>query len=121
MDIIHRNFALNATEDQISKRQQVSKQEDLLYGDPSIREKSLSKTRFTYIIFQEKIDKAIKNSVSWGRHFKKAINKFLKNADIVSEKFPDVESPDNEGERSKEILWANRVTEKWRRKCHPTV
>ena len=34
MDIIHRNFALNATEDQISKRQQVSKQEGHLYGDP---------------------------------------------------------------------------------------
>ena len=99
MDIIHRNFALNATEDQISKRQQVSKQEGLLYGDPSRGVAHISKTGFVYVtaLFQEKIDKAIKNSVSWGRHFKKAINKFLKNADIVSEKFPEVQTPENEG------------------------
>lgn len=49
MDIIHRNFALNATEDQISKRQQVSKQEGLLYGDPSRGVTHISKTGFVYV------------------------------------------------------------------------
>ena len=35
MDIIHRNFALNATEDQITKRQKVkAEQEGVLCGDP---------------------------------------------------------------------------------------
>ena len=42
---------------------------------------------------KEKIDKAIKGKVAWGNHFKKAIGRFLKGADIASEKFPT--SPDS--------------------------
>ena len=58
MDIIHRNFALNATEDQITKRQKVkAEQEGVLCGDPkpktvrltsSLRKKSTRQLRVMF-------------------------------------------------------------------------
>lgn len=37
--------------------------------------------------------------MKWASHFKKAIGRFLKGADIVSEKFPDSTIAGDDGER----------------------
>ena len=58
----------------------------------------------TNFISKEKIDKAVTSNVSWGKHFKKAINKFLKAADVESEnRFSESEASDGQKSTDKEL------------------